>query len=80
MLSVSLQLVKKCVQCLAELINKVTHNYKLVSDCFQKFYGNQYYHCVFLLVISCICAWFYSVMFCRNVRAKEEKENESVVF
>nr|XP_006819500.1 PREDICTED: nipped-B-like protein-like isoform X1 [Saccoglossus kowalevskii] len=31
--------LQSCVSCLASVVNNVTHNYKLVKDCFQKFFG-----------------------------------------
>lgn len=31
--------LQSCVSCLAAIVNGVTHNYKLVKDCFQKFFG-----------------------------------------
>ncbi|XP_070855424.1 nipped-B protein isoform X4 [Drosophila suzukii] len=30
--------VTSCVSCLGTLVNKITHNFKLIRDCFQKFY------------------------------------------
>ena len=33
------QIVQSCVSCLGAVVNIVTHNYKLVRDCFQKFFG-----------------------------------------
>ncbi|XP_041674034.1 nipped-B protein isoform X3 [Drosophila eugracilis] len=30
--------VTSCVSCLGALVNKITHNFKLIRDCFQKFY------------------------------------------
>ena len=34
-----LKVLQACVGCMDAVANKVTHNYKLVADCFQKFYG-----------------------------------------
>ncbi|KAJ8040860.1 Nipped-B-like protein [Holothuria leucospilota] len=31
--------VQSCVSCLGAIVNQVTKNYKLVRDCFQKYYG-----------------------------------------
>ncbi|CAG9828593.1 unnamed protein product [Diabrotica balteata] len=31
-------IVSSCLSCLGSIINKVTHNYKLIRDCFNKFY------------------------------------------
>ncbi|KAI0209445.1 Nipped-B-like protein [Lamellibrachia satsuma] len=31
--------LQSCVSCLGAVVNTVTHNYKLVRDCFQKFFG-----------------------------------------
>ncbi|XP_046841675.1 nipped-B-like protein isoform X2 [Xenia sp. Carnegie-2017] len=31
--------VQSCVACLAAVVNKVTRNYKLVKDCFQRYFG-----------------------------------------
>ncbi|XP_077981351.1 nipped-B-like protein isoform X2 [Glandiceps talaboti] len=31
--------LQSCVSCLASVVNNVTHNFKLVKDCFQKFFG-----------------------------------------
>ena len=28
-----------CVSCLGVIVNQITHNYKLVKDCFMKFFG-----------------------------------------
>lgn len=33
------QVVQHCVSCLGAIINKVTHNYKFVWACFNRFYG-----------------------------------------
>ncbi|XP_044312765.1 nipped-B protein isoform X2 [Drosophila rhopaloa] len=30
--------VTSCVSCLGALVNRITHNFKLIRDCFQKFY------------------------------------------
>jgi cohesin loading factor subunit SCC2 len=32
-------IVQSCVSCLSSVINKVSHNYKLANECFEKFYG-----------------------------------------
>ena len=34
-----LQIVQSCVACLAVVVNKVSKNYKLVNDCYTKFYS-----------------------------------------
>ncbi|XP_013407379.1 nipped-B-like protein B isoform X1 [Lingula anatina] len=34
-----MMVVQSCVSCLGSVINLVSHNYKLVRDCFQKFFG-----------------------------------------
>lgn len=34
-----LQVVQHCVSCLGAVVNKVTHNYKFVWACFNRFYG-----------------------------------------
>ncbi|CAB4014647.1 nipped-B B isoform X1, partial [Paramuricea clavata] len=31
--------VQSCIACLAAIVNKVTHNHKLVKDCFQRYFG-----------------------------------------
>ena len=31
--------LQSCVSCLGSIVNNVTHNFKLVRDCFQKFFG-----------------------------------------
>ncbi|CAH1960755.1 unnamed protein product [Acanthoscelides obtectus] len=31
-------IVSSCLSCLGSIINKVTHNYKLIRDCFKKYY------------------------------------------
>lgn len=33
------QVVQSCVSCLGAVVNKVSHNYTLVKDCFGKFFG-----------------------------------------
>ena len=33
------QVVQSCIACLAAIVNKVTHNHKLVKDCFQRYFG-----------------------------------------
>jgi len=33
------QILQSCISCLGAVVNGVTHNYKLVKDCFQKFFG-----------------------------------------
>lgn len=35
----SLQVVQHCVSCLGAIVNKVTHNYKFVWACFNRYYG-----------------------------------------
>ena len=49
-----IQVVQSCIACLAAVINKVTHNHKLVKDCFQRYFGKSHvlsiwawriYHC-----------------------------------
>jgi len=40
----ALQLVEKCIQCLAVVINKVTNNYQLITDCFNKYISKCYYY------------------------------------
>jgi cohesin loading factor subunit SCC2 len=32
--------VSACVSCLGSVVNEVTKNYKLVRDCFSKYYGH----------------------------------------
>lgn len=32
-------IVSSCLSCLGSIINKVTHNYKLIRDCFKKYYN-----------------------------------------
>lgn len=34
-----LQVVQHCVSCLGAIVNKVTHNYKFVWACFNRFYS-----------------------------------------
>lgn len=34
-----MQVVQHCVSCLGAVVNKVTHNYKFVWACFNRFYG-----------------------------------------
>ncbi|ELU12686.1 hypothetical protein CAPTEDRAFT_160616 [Capitella teleta] len=34
-----MMVLQSCVSCLGAIVNKVTRNYKLVRDCFQKFFG-----------------------------------------
>lgn len=41
-----LQVVQHCVSCLGAVVNKVTHNYKFVWACFNRFYGELYSKCV----------------------------------
>lgn len=36
---VPVQVVQSCVSCLGAVVNKVSHNYTLVKDCFGKFFG-----------------------------------------
>lgn len=38
-----LQVVQHCVSCLGAVVNKVTHNYKFVWACFNRFYGELYF-------------------------------------
>lgn len=33
------QVVQHCVSCLGAIVNKVTHNYKFVWACFNRYYG-----------------------------------------
>ena len=33
------QVVQSCVSCLGAVVNRVSHNYTLVKDCFGKFFG-----------------------------------------
>ena len=33
------KVLQACVGCMDAVANKVTHNYKLVADCFKNFYG-----------------------------------------
>lgn len=33
------QVVQSCISCLGAVVNKVTHNIRLVKDYFQKYYG-----------------------------------------
>ena len=39
MLCPLLQVLQSCVSCLGAVVNRVSKNYKLVRDCFQKFFG-----------------------------------------
>ena len=32
-------MLQSCVSCLGSIVNTVSHNYKLVKDCFRKFFG-----------------------------------------
>ncbi|XP_025080871.1 nipped-B-like protein B isoform X1 [Pomacea canaliculata] len=34
-----MMVLQSCVSCLGAVVNKVSHNYALVKDCFQKFFG-----------------------------------------
>ncbi|BFZ16564.1 hypothetical protein BsWGS_19603 [Bradybaena similaris] len=34
-----MMVVQSCISCLGAVVNDVSHNYELVKDCFQKFYG-----------------------------------------
>ncbi|XP_041356628.1 nipped-B-like protein isoform X2 [Gigantopelta aegis] len=34
-----MMVLQSCISCLGAVINNVSHNYKLVKDCFQKFFG-----------------------------------------
>ncbi|CAE1303158.1 SCC2 [Acanthosepion pharaonis] len=34
-----MMVLQSCVSCLGAVVNKVSHNYRLVKDCFQKFFG-----------------------------------------
>ncbi|XP_074642892.1 nipped-B-like protein A isoform X2 [Tubulanus polymorphus] len=34
-----MMVLQSCVSCLGAVVNTVSHNYKLVTDCFQKFFG-----------------------------------------
>lgn len=36
------QVVQHCVSCLGAVVNKVTHNYKFVWACFNRYYGKAY--------------------------------------
>ena len=38
--------LQSCVSCLSVIVNQVTHNYKLVKDCFMTFFGKSslYYY------------------------------------
>lgn len=38
------QVVQHCVSCLGAIVNKVTHNYKFVWACFNRYYGKAYVH------------------------------------
>ena len=40
-------MLQSCVSCLGSVVNNVTHNYKLVRDCFQKFFGKVYFNLPF---------------------------------
>lgn len=31
--------ILSCVSCLGSVVNNVTHNYKLIRDCFKKYHG-----------------------------------------
>ena len=33
------QVLESCVSCLGAVVNRVSHNYSLVKDLFQKFFG-----------------------------------------
>uniref|UniRef100_A0A4W6GBB3 Nipped-B protein n=1 Tax=Lates calcarifer TaxID=8187 RepID=A0A4W6GBB3_LATCA len=46
--------VQHCVSCLGAVVNKVTHNYKFVWACFNRFYGKlcSYFDLVILLVFG----------------------------
>lgn len=35
------QVVQHCVSCLGAIVNKVTHNYKFVWACFNRYYGKR---------------------------------------
>ena len=37
-----MMVLQSCVSCLGAIVNEVTHNYKLVKDCFMKFFGKLY--------------------------------------
>ena len=36
-------MLESCVSCLGAVVNRVSHNYSLVKDCFQKFFGKLFY-------------------------------------
>lgn len=38
--------LESCVACLAASVNKISHNYALVKDCFERFFSNILYLCV----------------------------------
>lgn len=37
------QVVQHCVSCLGAIVNKVTHNYKFVWACFNRYYGKDFF-------------------------------------
>lgn len=38
-----MMIVSSCISCLGNVVNKLTHNYKLAADCLNKFYKNAVY-------------------------------------
>lgn len=45
------QVVQHCVSCLGAIVNKVTHNYKFVWACFNRYYGK---NCT---TLDCVALW-----------------------
>lgn len=74
------QVVQHCVSCLSAIVNKVTHNYKFVWACFNRFYGKnceyasrfstqtkQFRQLRFLLLVilsKLVCIWNFASRKC----------------
>ena len=61
------KVLQACVGCMDAVANKVTHNYKLVADCFQKFYGK----CVsfkFAVTLGQAVSSYSSMCVCQNMQ------------
>lgn len=43
------QVVQHCVSCLGAVVNKVTHNYKFVWACFNRYYGKNFVYASYLM-------------------------------
>ena len=65
-----MMVLQSCVSCLGAIVNEVTHNYKLVKDCFMKFFGK--------LCSTYIDQQFDSKLCCQFVRFQQFKKMSNV--